>query len=36
MTELPAGWTTRRPTLDDVPEILKLAHANDIAAVGEP
>jgi ribosomal protein S18 acetylase RimI-like enzyme len=36
MTALPAGWTTRRPTLDDVPEILKLAHASDIAAVGEP
>jgi mycothiol synthase len=36
VTELPAGWTTRRPTLDDVPEILKLAHANDIAVVGEP
>jgi ribosomal protein S18 acetylase RimI-like enzyme len=36
VTELPPGWTTRRPTLDDVPEILKLAHASDIAAVGEP
>ncbi len=36
MTALPAGWSTRRPTLDDVPEILKLAHARDIAAVGEP
>ena len=35
MSELPAGWRTRRPTLDDVPEILKLAHASDIAAVGE-
>jgi ribosomal protein S18 acetylase RimI-like enzyme len=34
--QLPAGWTTRRPTLDDVPEILKLAHASDIASVGEP
>jgi mycothiol synthase len=36
MTELPAGWSTRRPTLDDVPEILKLAHASDLASVGEP
>ena len=36
MTALPEGWTTRRPTLDDVPEILKLAHASDVASVGEP
>lgn len=36
MTELPAGWSTRRPTLDDVPEILKLAHASDLVSVGEP
>jgi mycothiol synthase len=36
VSELPAGWTTRRPTLDDVPELLKLAHASDIAAIGEP
>ena len=36
MTALPDGWSTRRPTLDDVPEILRLAHASDIAAVGEP
>ena len=36
MTELPPGWSARRPTLDDVPEILKLVHASDIAAVGEP
>jgi ribosomal protein S18 acetylase RimI-like enzyme len=35
VTELPAGWTTRRPTLDDVPELLKLVHASDIAAIGE-
>lgn len=35
-TALPAGWTTRRPTLDDVPAILELVHASDIAAVGEP
>jgi ribosomal protein S18 acetylase RimI-like enzyme len=34
--ELPEGWRTRRPTLDDVPELLRLAHASDIAAVGEP
>ncbi len=33
---LPAGWTIRPPTLDDVPEILSLVHASDIAAVGEP
>ncbi|GGQ41257.1 GNAT family N-acetyltransferase [Couchioplanes azureus] len=36
MTHLPAGWRTRRPTLDDIPEILALAHASDVAAVGEP
>ena len=36
MTALPAGWTTRRPTLDDVPEILKLVHASDVAATGAP
>lgn len=36
MSELPLGWTTRRPTLDDVPAILELVHASDIAAVGEP
>lgn len=36
MTELPPGWSVRRPTLDDVPEILALAHASDIASVGEP
>jgi mycothiol synthase len=34
--DLPAGWTTRRPSLDDVPEILAVVHASDIAAVGEP
>jgi len=32
--QLPAGWTTRRPTLDDVPEILAVVQASDIAAVG--
>jgi mycothiol synthase len=36
VTTLPEGWTTRRPTLDDVPAILELVHASDIAAVGEP
>jgi mycothiol synthase len=36
VNSLPEGWSTRRPTLDDVPEILKLAHASDVAAVGEP
>ncbi|WP_436526335.1 GNAT family N-acetyltransferase [Actinoplanes sp. HUAS TT8] len=36
MSVLPPGWTTRRPTLDDVPQILGLVHASDIAAVGEP
>lgn len=36
VSELPEGWSTRRPTLDDVPEILKLVHASDIASVGEP
>ncbi len=36
MSALPEGWSTRRPTLDDIPEILKLAHAGDVAAVGAP
>ena len=35
-TALPTGWSTRRPTLDDVPAILALVHASDIAAIGEP
>jgi mycothiol synthase len=35
-TELPAGWSIRPPTLDDVSEILAVIHASDIAAVGEP
>jgi len=34
--ELPAGWTTRRSTLDDVAAILAVVHASDIAAIGEP
>jgi mycothiol synthase len=36
MNALPGGWSVRRPTLDDVPEILALAQASDLAAVGEP
>ncbi|WP_203786119.1 GNAT family N-acetyltransferase [Paractinoplanes rishiriensis] len=35
-TALPEGWTLRRPTLDDVTEILALAHASDVASVGAP
>lgn len=31
----PAGWTTRRPTLDDLTEILALVHASDLAAIGQ-
>ncbi|MCG5444593.1 GNAT family N-acetyltransferase [Micromonospora sp. NIE79] len=33
---LPAGWTTRRPTLDDVPTILAVVHAADTFAIGHP
>ncbi|MBM0228065.1 MULTISPECIES: GNAT family N-acetyltransferase [Micromonospora] len=33
---LPAGWTARRPTLDDVPAILKVVHAADTFAIGYP
>ncbi|MEV6372791.1 GNAT family N-acetyltransferase [Micromonospora musae] len=33
---LPAGWTARRPTADDVPAILKVVHAADVFAVGYP
>ncbi|WP_250027770.1 GNAT family N-acetyltransferase [Paractinoplanes maris] len=36
MTELPHGWSIRRPTLDDAPALLKLVHASDIAAIGYP
>jgi ribosomal protein S18 acetylase RimI-like enzyme len=36
VTAFPAGWTTRRPTLDDVPAILTMVHASDIAATGAP
>ena len=34
--ELPAGWTLRRPTLNDIDTILAVVHAHDIATVGEP
>ncbi|MEV5690871.1 GNAT family N-acetyltransferase [Micromonospora globbae] len=33
---LPAGWSARRPTLDDVPAILSVVHAADTFAVGYP
>ncbi|MEU4679522.1 GNAT family N-acetyltransferase [Micromonospora sp. NPDC023737] len=33
---LPAGWSARRPTLDDVPAILTVVHAADTFAVGYP
>ncbi|MET8082606.1 GNAT family N-acetyltransferase [Micromonospora sp. NPDC005237] len=33
---LPADWTTRRPTLDDVPAILAVVHAADTFAIGHP
>ncbi|WP_091338341.1 GNAT family N-acetyltransferase [Micromonospora rhizosphaerae] len=33
---LPAGWTARRPTLDDVPALLKVVHAADTFALGYP
>jgi mycothiol synthase len=36
VTELPDGWSVRRPTLDDAPALLELVHASDIAAVGYP
>jgi ribosomal protein S18 acetylase RimI-like enzyme len=32
---LPGGWSVRPPTLQDVPAILAVVHASDIAAVGE-
>jgi mycothiol synthase len=35
MSTFPEGWLTRRPTLDDVPGILALVHASDLASVGE-
>lgn len=33
---LPAGWSARRPTLDDIPAILAVVHASDTFAVGYP
>ncbi|HEX8629882.1 MAG TPA: GNAT family N-acetyltransferase [Catenuloplanes sp.] len=36
MSELPSGWSTRRPTLDDVPAILAVLQASDTAALGHP
>ena len=36
MRELPDGWSVRRPTMADVPAILAVVHASDIASVGEP
>ncbi|MEH1167680.1 GNAT family N-acetyltransferase [Micromonospora sp. CPCC 205539] len=33
---LPAGWTARRPILDDVPAILAVVHAADTFAIGYP
>lgn len=33
---LPAGWTARRPTLDDAPAILAVVHAADTFALGYP
>ncbi|SCL27416.1 Acetyltransferase (GNAT) domain-containing protein [Micromonospora nigra] len=33
---LPAGWSARRPTLDDVPAILTVVHAADTFAIGHP
>lgn len=33
---LPAGWSVRHPTLNDVSAILALANASDVAALGEP
>jgi mycothiol synthase len=35
MTALPEGWTTRRPTIDDMPAILSLVHASDMASIGQ-
>ncbi|MFJ6195154.1 GNAT family N-acetyltransferase [Micromonospora sp. NPDC092111] len=33
---LPAGWTARRPRLDDVPALLAVVHAADTFALGHP
>lgn len=32
---LPDGWSLRRPTLDDLTDLLALVHASDVAAVGQ-
>ncbi|MFB9235178.1 GNAT family N-acetyltransferase [Plantactinospora siamensis] len=34
--DLPAGWSSRRPGLDDVPDILAMVQASCVAATGEP
>jgi ribosomal protein S18 acetylase RimI-like enzyme len=34
VTSFPEGWTTRRPTLDDVDVIFELVKASDVAAIG--
>jgi ribosomal protein S18 acetylase RimI-like enzyme len=34
--DLPDGWSGRAATLDDVPSILEVLVASDIAAIGEP
>ncbi|WP_412541675.1 GNAT family N-acetyltransferase [Longispora sp. K20-0274] len=36
MSVFPTGFTTARPHLDDVPEILTMLHASDIATIGFP
>ncbi|WP_412538448.1 GNAT family N-acetyltransferase [Longispora sp. K20-0274] len=36
MTALPAGHTLSRPTEHDVPDILVMLHASDIASIGAP
>ncbi|MFY1670814.1 GNAT family N-acetyltransferase [Plantactinospora sp. WMMB334] len=33
---MPPGWSVRRPCLDDVPAILAVVQASDIAALGHP
>jgi ribosomal protein S18 acetylase RimI-like enzyme len=34
--DLPAGWRVRRPTFDDIDEILAVVHASDTEAIGYP
>ncbi|MEV6527054.1 GNAT family N-acetyltransferase [Longispora sp. NPDC051575] len=36
MSTFPTGFTTARPHLDDVPEILTMLHASDMVAIGFP